>query len=395
MKKEIFIFVYWLLLFQYALVYIGGDFFDIFDKLFVVFCGFSLLNYSNRVNVKYLLLYLSLLAIGLYGNLKYNYVKFNAIFNDFFLFLKFPLCLFAGYIYGNSKTNLYFELKYIKRYSPKIATMFFLLCVICQFVDLFPRYEDNLGPIKCLELFFGHCTFMAATLIFYVSLYLTIIKKNTMNSLVFFMFVFSIITTTRMKAIAVLLLILYLYYRYSYSRVVKFKKGEFFVFAVFLLLFAIDKIIFYFVDYSDYARGLLFFNAVDIAKTHFPLGAGIGSFASSSSVRYLSPLYAQYGMYHHFFAADSFLATILSQFGFLGLFIFLLLIIILVVRLFTMTMYPRIFMSCLVLVSYLLICSIAEVSFIAVYSVPMAFWIGVLLGYVKNEKKVQGKLNSL
>ena len=384
-KMKLFVFVYWLLIFQYLLVYVGGTGWGIFDKILVgawIILITPYLKYTRRS--AFVLLFI-LFLIGFLGNLLFEYVKIPAIVNDFFLFLKFPVSLYFGYLYGQKKNDLDFEVKYIRKRTPLLAISLFLLCVINQVYEIFPSLGGSyqIGPFRCLQLFFGHPTFMAATLVFYISLYIATLKRQKLDTIILLLLIFSVFNTTRMKALATILVVGYLLFKYLKNRELVIGRIEF-VFGIIVLLFiSMEKLLFYFVDSANYARGLVFFNSLDIAKNHFPLGAGIGSFASSGSVKYLSPLYADYDMFNEdeFYANDSFWATIFSQFGIAGFVIFLLLLYMLVKEVLKLKKLPQLFMSASVILTYLYICSIAEVSFVAVYAVPMAFWLGLLLGY--------------
>ena len=76
---------------------------------------------------------------------------------------------------------------------------------------------------------------------------------------------------------------------------------------------------------ETYKTGLL------IMKDYFPFGSGLGTFACAAAAKEYSPLYYKYGMdniwgltpENPMFLADTFYPIVYSQFGFLGVLMFL------------------------------------------------------------------------
>lgn len=379
--------IFWMLLIQYGLIFIGGDGFNIFDKILIVYILFKSIPYWNYIGKLYKISFFIFIFIGVLSNIVYKIQVLPGVINDLFLYMKFPIALFGGYLYGANNYDLSVEYDYIKKYCPIIAKSLAVVLFSNLFLGILPEFYGHLGPIKTQMLFFGHPTFMAATLFFYLSLYLFVNDKNKEDYIVISLFVIMIFLTLRMKAIGTLMVLLYFLYKQIRNKEITLKIREILVISFFCIILAWDKFVFYFVDNANYARGLILFNAIQIANEYFPIGAGFGSFASSGSMKYLSPLYEQYEMYNpdDFFANDSFIATVLSQTGYLGLIVYFTLIFLLIIKVMKISDSNRL-LSVLVLLVYILICCIGEVSFFAVYIVPMAFWIGLQLGQEYNSK---------
>lgn len=387
MYKFVFLSVFWLLIVQYLLVYLFGEALNVFDKLFVVLAFFAFLKHFKLVNKKSLFIFLLLVFLGLIGNAMFRYQSYPAVLNDLFLYIKSPIGLFLGYYMGRKYGIKFWLIKTIKKYTPIIGIISFLLCIADFALNLFPRIGANQG----LMLFYGHNTFMAATLLFHIAVYCTFMKNKSREQLIFVLLSLSVLCTFRMKALLTIAFVVYLYWKFHKKRFVQFTAVDYAIMALGGVYIAMDKFIFYFQENANFARGLIFFNSIQIAQDHFPWGGGIGSFASSGSTKYLSPLYAKYGMYNplYFFANDSFVATIISQFGFFGLGLFLFLIYQLAKKVFSLRSVTNFFISGATIFVYLIVCAMAEVSFVSVYAVPMMYWIGFLLGcnYLMRRKR--------
>lgn len=101
----------------------------------------------------------------------------------------------------------------------------------------------------------------------------------------------------------------------------------------FIYIVAYDKIQFYFMNGSEseimFARPALFYGALEILKSYFPFGSGLGSYASFASAEYFSNLYWKMDITRFSelsegnFLCDTFFPS-LAQFGIVGIFFFVL-----------------------------------------------------------------------
>ncbi|MFX0196260.1 MAG: O-antigen ligase family protein [Candidatus Hodarchaeota archaeon] len=91
-------------------------------------------------------------------------------------------------------------------------------------------------------------------------------------------------------------------------------------------------------DPSQHPRVALYVQGVEIAKDYFPLGAGLGRYASWISRVHYSPLYEKYGLSEIYglsadnpiFLSDTFWPMILGEIGFIGLLFYFWIVIVLV-----------------------------------------------------------------
>lgn len=107
------------------------------------------------------------------------------------------------------------------------------------------------------------------------------------------------------------------------------------ILAVIGIFSAYNKIMEYASYYLTAARPALFIVGYMLARRYFPFGSGFGTFASEISGQYYSPIYYEYGINvvtgleenAHWYIGDTFWPYIYSEFGFLGLILFLLIIL--------------------------------------------------------------------
>ncbi|MFT9085571.1 MAG: hypothetical protein ABF425_04485, partial [Liquorilactobacillus sp.] len=85
----------------------------------------------------------------------------------------------------------------------------------------------------------------------------------------------------------------------------------------------------YFLNQDHYSPRKIFLEyAIDIAKRHFPFGLGFGSYGSDAASKFYSSVYVFYGFGNLYALGpqggalnDNYFASVLGQFGWLGLFI--------------------------------------------------------------------------
>lgn len=135
-----------------------------------------------------------------------------------------------------------------------------------------------------------------------------------------------------------------------------------------------DQLTAYFGSIDLYSpRLILFKDGLKLMLSHFPFGTGYATFGSSIAVNYYSPLYValkypyNWGMSPSYsaFLSDLFWPTIFSQFGILGLILFLFIIIyFLKLSMRKMRLNKNAGFAMLRTIVYLLITSIAESVFL-------------------------------
>ena len=136
-------------------------------------------------------------------------------------------------------------------------------------------------------------------------------------------------------------------------------------------------------------RTALHIVGIQILMDFFPLGSGLGTFASYLSGRYYSNIYDLYGISNIYgmtrewynFISDVFWPYIYGQFGIFGLLIYLKLIISIFFRQFRAAITDNARISMAALWIYALIASTSEAYFTNGTGVQMALFLGLFVGY--------------
>ena len=133
----------------------------------------------------------------------------------------------------------------------------------------------------------------------------------------------------------------------------------------------------------------LYVVGIRILKDFFPLGSGFGTFASHLSGKYYSNLYEQYGIANvwgmrkdqYMFISDVYWPYIYGQFGIFGLLIYVKLVFTAFIRQFHSGISDNSRIAVAAVWIYALIATTSEAYFTNGTGVPMALFLGVLIGY--------------
>lgn len=146
--------------------------------------------------------------------------------------------------------------------------------------------------------------------------------KNTPYLILDTIVIFSTMRHKQMAAVAVFWLL------YFYYKLMKFHSNAIPLFCagVISAFISYDMLFLYYVSDIKTARGMLMKVGLQIANAYFPLGTGLGNFASSAATVYYSPLYFKYGLNRVWglggdnmtFLSDTFWPIVFGQFGWVG-----------------------------------------------------------------------------
>lgn len=389
----VFLFCLYMFTFQFALMRVNG-FFQYWDEIYAIICIPLFLfkkeqNLKVKVNINTGIIILLILfsAIGLVGNIIYQYQCAAGIFQDILLNLKF----FMGIL----TTFLLFSSFHINCYSRKIQvhiriiiTVLFLFYLLDKIFGMFPIYEVRYG-LNSEQLFFGHPTGLASVAFFLLIMNM-ILYEGKIGDIIFILMTLLLeISTLRIKAIAVSILFVYMYF---VIMIMKKKIGwlELLPGLIPVMIVAYDMFYSYFFSSikMETARGALLYKSFDIARDCFPFGTGFGTYASAPSGVWYSSVYTKYGLNtvwglskgNSSFVCDSFWAMIIGQNGYIGLAIYIIIIICLIAivsKLFRINI--NMYMVGMSSLLYLLISSTSESAFVNPLSLPLSFTIGLAL----------------
>lgn len=366
--------------------------FGYYDELVAAFAIPLLLIKFKRYSIntiKIVFLLLIFVVIGLIGNIFSSIQPLSVAIKDILLNTKFWLAMIVGEYFGR-KYSVKKHACFIARTTSVLVFLFFILIILDNLFDLFtPIYRNQ---FRSSHLFYYHPTHFAAICVFFVVVLFSVWSKKK-TPLVILLLLLMLCSTLRSKAIAAAVAIILIYY-WSQKKNHKFKVRDVLLLIPLFVAIGWEQIYWYFFSAIklDSARNLLLIYSIRIANDYFPFGAGFGTYASYLSGVFYSPIYDIYGLssvngltrMDHSYMSDSFWPMILGQNGYFGLIIFLVILYIWIKAISCMRKYDKSFyVAGLVGASYLFISSMAESSFVNPITIPIAIWIGLLVGNTK------------
>lgn len=349
---------------------------------------------ANGSAVVMIILLVLLLILGVTENYVYRIqIKTAPIIVDCFSCIKFPLALLTGSAVFDRHSGL-FNLLVIE--ARVLIIIMFPFAILNQFLDLGMRFDQRFG-IYSFQFVFSHPAELAIVMTCFSSLLAVDLEHNKVWLLLSWMYM---ILTLRTIAIAVVAI--------SFFVLIVMKNGmririsTIFAVAVIAVLVGWNQFSLYF-GTTSHARRALYDAAIDIARIHFPFGTGFATFGSNVTAdpRYYSPLYFAYGLNNIYglsvsdpqFLSDTFWPIILGQFGWIGVLMYSLCIILMIRFCVTNTNEPSKSIKPISLIfAYLILSSVSSSSFFA----PTSIFAAITLGLLRNYKAGgQERLNSI
>lgn len=304
-----------------------------------------ILIFFNLKKIKYnysykgvLLCLLMVLIIGITGNIIYNYQKDTmGIFKDILAIIKFPICI-VGYSFlpNNqiSKTNRKITL------VSKTFVLVLFSCAIYTYLfhsSLFSSGERN--GILMYTFLYSHNTFLVTSVVSCMAIFVAQGKNSKVTKVYIFICILLLLSTGRFKVLAPIVFLFICYFLFSKNKQrsllwLKLIVGLSVVLIVSLYI-AMPRIEDYIYYGETAARSAFYMYGIEIANNSFPIGSGFCTFASSLSYKYNSLLYKIYGLYGisgltieegGAYAADTYWPYIYGQFGYIGLFFYILML---------------------------------------------------------------------
>ena len=397
-KWEIVIFIcFYFLVFQDPLTLYVSEIFSFVDEVFallgmvfVMYLGFCK---NKRMMVKrstigIVIPLLIFVLCGIAANVVYQYQPTNLVIKDLFVNLKFFLSVVTSY-YLFRHTCV--EKDRILQHTKTCTTILFLLLIFDIVFNIFPFNGYRYG-IKVRNLIFGHVTYLAATCVFFLSVFLMFFEKRNIKYIVMALIV--LISTLRAKAMAGATAYIFILY-FVFLKQKKIKLWHILLIGVASLYIARDQISFYYMELaSKSARSVLTQTSFEIMKDYFPIGTGFGTYGSDVAGEYYSPVYVEYGFTQIYelrqesgFFSDTFWPIIIGQTGFIGTVSYL----IVLVKLFLKTIEVRFvhhgaYATALFIFIYLMMSSTSEPTFCNAVSIPLAMMLGCILSVEQAQK---------
>ncbi|MBC1605515.1 hypothetical protein HCJ39_12405 [Listeria rocourtiae] len=288
----------------------------------------QMLNPISLYQKEYLLLLLLflLLGMGVLGNVESGLGSTKGMILDSWSILKCFLAYFVGRLAFRA-TVLSTNITRIQHMSRFILSGLFLLLLVNLVIPIWPSTEYRMG-ITTQYLIFPHATYLSAASFF--CMVLLGLKDVRHNILFLLMGAILIFFAARNKGLIFVAIFFFLLILMTFLE----KKNIKFMYLIgpasILLLLFWNVIESRLLSSETSARSLLFQGGFKIAERFKPLGSGLGTYGSGSSVSEYSPIYDWLQFYKTYgftrdnpqFLNDSYVAMLIGQFGYLGMVIF-------------------------------------------------------------------------
>lgn len=402
-KEAIFDTVFIVLLFQIALQYaeneIISSIFNYVDEVVsLLFLFYIFIRLFKGYKFEYkdkqiFILGIAFFAIGFASSIV-NYLQpLNASMVDFFICAKFIVGYFGTRMLWGKDTDTDFIKRNLNGLARKITVVFFVLAVHDELFTPFFEVGDQRFWGYSMQLCYPHPAYLAAACSVLLIVLAVSSNKETNNRNYMIMISCVIFFTFRAKAIAFVAIFWGLY-----ILIVKMRVKSKFIYGVSGAIMAIylgyEQLQTYYLTEKFSPRAIMLTDAIELAKDAFPLGKGFATFGSHMSVEYYSPLYVLlgynqvYGMRQEnaSYLNDGFWQIIIGQFGFVGLILFILLIVQFFLTAFMLKpdkVGYYTYSAVLALNIYLVISSVAETAYFA----PFAILYFVVFAMIINQNK--------
>lgn len=258
----------------------------------------------------------------------------------------------------------------------KVLLVLMLAClVINQFVDIGMTYEMRYG-LKAFQFVFIHPTHMVTLSLACMAFIYSDASNGWKKYIGIALVLMAMSLRSRWVALALVIVLIIIFVKKGSTRAPFVVIG---VGSVSAFLVGQAQMSVYYGSASESARGHLMTTALSVFQNFFPLGAGFASFGSGVTKTIYSPLYYQYGLQNVYglapnnpsYLTDTFWPVVLAQFGFLGLIIWLLLLIMLVVDFYRLGIASGMLVLSLTMIAAILISTTASGSIFSMQMITL------------------------
>lgn len=367
----------------------------------ILFLIIEILKKSQPIKKRYLFVAIMLFIIILIGFISDLIWDYNAnwivVIKDIVAFSKMPVIFIAfSYINDRDDNTHRLDVAYV---CSKICILIMSACaIVSMFKDIGMSYDIRKG-ILSYKFIFLHPTFMVYALAVMLSVLVAHgIKKG--DYVYHALCIFMLILSMRDKAFAFVILYFLILFIIPNAKKLKVR----YVIMAFLGAFLVSykKIIEYF-NFSWSPREALYVTGIEIANRCFPFGSGLGTFASNLSGEYYSKVYELYDTFNkpgvspndYVDLGDAGFSYYYAQFGWIGLLLFILILIAIYVVIKNNCMnQPDRRHACFMFYGYLVISLLVETVFInetGATSMVFMFYYMCAKGTTKYDTSIAGK----
>ena len=328
--------------------------------------------FTREMKIALCLLF-AIVVIGLFGNFLSGIVS-----DTFFILVDILACSKFFIIYFALKSilgNTSYFVSYMARESKVLLVLMLACLVINQFVDIGMTYEMRYG-LKAFQFVFIHPTHMVTLSLACMAFIYSDASNGWKKYIGIALVLMAMSLRSRWVALALVIVLIIIFVKKGSTRAPFVVIG---VGSVSAFLVGQAQMSVYYGSASESARGHLMTTALSVFQNFFPLGAGFASFGSGVTKTIYSPLYYQYGLQNVYglapnnpsYLTDTFWPVVLAQFGFLGLIIWLLLLIMLVVEFYRLGIASGMLVLSLTMIAAILISTTASGSIFSMQMITL------------------------
>ncbi|WP_317914159.1 hypothetical protein [Carnobacterium maltaromaticum] len=323
-------------------------------------------------------MFILLFLFGLISNVFLNYQGLKIVALDGVILSKFFVAYFFGrLLYSPEIVNK--VMGTLQKCVQLISSVLFVSLVLNLIFSFWPPDGSRFGlPVQ--YLFFSHATYLTSTAVF--CLIFLSLKRGRYDFLFIGMNLIIVITAGRNKG----MLFLGIYLFFILIQFTKKKIPIWSILGMSIFLYSLFKNVISerLLSSETAARSVLYQNGLFLANKYFPFGTGFGTYASSASIQNYSTVYEELGfgqMYGFsqqttFYLTDSFIAMIMGQFGYIGLFLMSSIFVCIFLLVKKNNQYENFI---LLLYIYILLSTVTENFISSTYGVLAFFLIGMLV----------------
>ena len=328
--------------------------------------------FTREMKIALCLLF-AIVVIGLFGNFLSGIVS-----DTFFILVDILACSKFFIIYFALKSilgNTSYFVSYMARESKVLLVLMLACLAINQFVDIGMTYEMRYG-VKPFQYVFIQPNHMVTLSLACMAFIYSDASNGWKKYIGIALILMAMSLRSRWVALALVIVLIIIFVRKGSTRAPFVVIG---VGSVSAFLVGQAQMSVYYGSASESARGHLMTTALSVFQNFFPLGAGFASFGSGVTKTIYSPLYYQYGLQNVYglapnnpsYLTDTFWPVVLAQFGFLGLIIWLLLLIMLVVDFYRLGIASGMLVLSLTMIAAILISTTASGSIFSMQMITL------------------------
>lgn len=323
--------MYAFILLLYPIVY---KYLNWYDEAFVIISGMIYFSKSDRKLTKYenrisqIIIILGIIGVlsNIVSQLTDNYI--STMIDYFALYKSFMVFIFCREIF-NDKTRRVF----LDTLLP-ICKVYLYVCtitgIISQFVNLGMSMGDIRYGIKPFGFLFLNNVFPTTVIISYM---IIIFSKDAEKCGTKFFILTSLCLFLHTKGTFLIFVAYMVFHKFIIRK--RSIRLKYFIYFFPLLLYLFSYQIDTYISNENSVRMVLILNGIRTATDYFPFGSGFSTYGTNEAAVHYSPLYYKYGFHEKWlmgpddgdFLNDGYLAGIIGEEGYIGLALFLIMVV--------------------------------------------------------------------